>query len=316
MTICNRKEGAHASHTRALSHLVRAMTEQPMVHAPQGAIRGEALTLTRVARRHYGRYLATLIILTLIALIVRAFVHGKIDWPIVERFLFAPMIVSGIVNTIILTFLSMGVGLVLGLAAALMKQSSNPVMRYSANGYTFFFRAIPVLLQLLLWFNLALVFPTISVPGLFSVQTTQVITPFVAALLAFGIQNGAYTSEVIRGGLMSVTAGQIEAALSIGMTRAQAYRRVVIPQAMKVIVPPIGNELIGMLKYTSLASVIQYRDVIYQAQSIYYTNGRVIELLIVATFWYLAVVSVLSLIQAQIEKHFGKAENAARDISE
>lgn len=266
-----------------------------------------------VPRVRYGRVLAAALLLIAVALIVRAFAVGKIEWRIVGDFLLSRDMLWGIVNTIVLTFAAMVLGIVLGLAAALMGSSANPVLRTSAAAYIFVFRAVPALLQLLIWYNLALVFPVIWIPGIVAVPTTQVITPFVAALLAFGILQGAYTSEVIRSGLLSVGKGQLDAARAVGMTQGQALRRIVIPQAMRVIVPPIGNETIGMVKFTSLASVIQYKELIYDAQVIYYANGRVIELLMVAAFWYAVVIACLSLVQSRIERHYNRSLRPASD---
>ena len=258
-------------------------------------------------RRHVGRYVAVAACLLLVALVVRAFAVGKIDWRLVGSFLQDTDFLSGMANSVMLTVCAMALGIALGLAAALMVSSANPVLRGISLAYTFLFRAVPVLLQLLIWYNLALVFPTVTVPGVWSAPTTDVITPFIAALLAFGISQGAYTSEVIRGGLLSVGKGQTEAARSIGMTGAQALRRIVIPQAMRVIVPPLGNEFIGMVKYTSLASIIQYREVIYTAQSIYYANGRVVELLVVSAVWYAGVVALLTALQRLVERRFNRS---------
>jgi polar amino acid transport system permease protein len=203
---------------------------------------------------------------------------------------------------------------VLGVLVAIMRMSTNPVMRAVALGYVWLFRGTPAILQLLLWFNLALVFPSIGIPGWFEARTVDVMTPFVAALLGLGINQGAYTSEVVRAGLLSVDTGQYEAAKAIGMDRLKALRRIILPQAMRVIIPPVGNEFIGMVKLTSLASVIQYAEVLHNAENIYYANNRVIELLIVAGIWYLAVVAVLSLGQVRIEAHFarGAGRRAAR----
>src|SRR5690606_14555404 len=153
-----------------------------------------------------------------------------------------------------------------------MRLSDNPVLSYVSIGYVWFFRAVPALLQLLLWFNLALVFPTMGIPGVFSVSTVEIMTPFVATLLGLGIQQGAFTAEVVRAGLLSVDKGQYEAAQTIGMTRLKLLRRIIMPQAMRVIVPPVGNEFIGMVKLTSLASVIQYAEILHSAQNIYYAN--------------------------------------------
>ncbi|MBK1840405.1 amino acid ABC transporter permease [Azospirillum sp. YIM B02556] len=257
-------------------------------------------------RRHWGRMVAAGIVLLLLAALVRAFATGKIEWSYVGEFLFAPAILEGLVNTILMTFSAMLIGIVLGVLFAIMRISENPVLSWIATGYVWIFRGAPALLQLLLWFNLALVFPKIGIPGLMEWRTVDVMTPFVAAMLALGIQQGAYTSEVVRGGLLSVDSGQYEAARAIGMGQLMMLRRIVLPQAMRVILPPIGNEVIGMVKITSLASVIQYSEILHNAQIVYYANTRVLELLLVASFWYLAVVSILSVLQMYVERHFAR----------
>ena len=222
------------------------------------------------------------------------------------RFLTVPVIVSGIVATVVMAVCAMALGIVLGVTFAIMRLTPNPFLRGVAAGYTWLFRGTPVILHLLLWFNLALVFPTVGIPGLWSARAVDVMTPFFAALLGLGINQGAYTSEVVRAGLLSVDQGQYEAAQTIGMGRLLALRRIILPQAMRVIIPPLGNEFIGMVKPTSLASVIQYPEVLHNAENIYYANSRVIELLIVAGLWYLAVVSVLTPLQMLLERRFAR----------
>jgi polar amino acid transport system permease protein len=263
-------------------------------------------------RRHWGRWLAAAIILSLLALLVRAFAHGQIEWSYVGKFLTAPAILQGLTNTVVMSVLAMALGIVLGVLTAIMRMSPNPVLQAVAMFYAWLFRGTPVILQLLLWFNLALVFPTIGIPGLWSARTVDVMTPFVAALLGLGINQGAYTSEVIRGGLLSVDTGQHEAAKAIGMMRMMALRRIILPQAMRVVIPPLGNEFIGMIKLTSLASVIQYAEILHNAENIYYANSRVIELLIVAGIWYLAVVTVLTPLQMLLEKRFARGFGKTR----
>jgi polar amino acid transport system permease protein len=259
-----------------------------------------------VQRRHWGRLIAAVGIVLVLALIVRAFANGQIAWSYVWRFLTVPAILGGIVNTVVMSVLAMTVGIALGVAVAIMRMSPNPVLRAVAVSYAWLFRGTPVILQLLLWFNLALVFPQFGIPGLWMTRTVDVMTPFVAALLGLGLNQGAYTSEVIRAGLLAVDIGQHEAAQTIGMTRLVALRRIILPQAMRVVIPPLGNEFIGMVKLTSLASVIQYSEVLHNAESIYYANSRVIELLFVAGIWYLAVVSVLTPLQVLLERRFAR----------
>ncbi|HEY0295287.1 MAG TPA: amino acid ABC transporter permease [Bordetella sp.] len=267
-----------------------------------------------VPRRYWGRYLSAALIVLAILFVLNAFAHGQIEWSYVGRFFTAPTILRGLGNTIVMSIAAMALGVALGIITAVMRLSPNPVLSTVARGYVWLFRGSPVILQLLLWFNLALVFPTLGIPGLFEAKTVDVMTPFLAALLGLGINQGAYTSEVVRAGLLSVDVGQYEAAKAIGMPRLQALRRIILPQAMRVIIPPIGNEFVGMVKLTSLASVIQYAEVLHNAQNIYYANTRVIELLIVAGIWYVAVVTVLSLLQGRTEAFFsrGSGRKSAR----
>lgn len=263
-------------------------------------------------QRHWGRWIAVAVILLLLAALARAFAVGMIEWQFVGTFLTAPVILTGLLNTIVMTFAAMGVGIVLGVITAIMRMSPNPVLRGVAMGYVWLFRGTAVILQLLLWFNLALIFPRLGISGWWTVRTVDVMTPVVAALLGLGINQGAYTSEVVRAGLLAVDTGQYEAAKAIGMTRLLALRRIVLPQAMRVIIPPLGNEFIGMVKLTSLASVIQFTEILHSAQNIYYANSRVIELLIVAAIWYLAIVSLLTPLQMLLERRFARGTAGGR----
>ncbi|MDE4616901.1 amino acid ABC transporter permease [Sinorhizobium meliloti] len=272
----------------------------------------EIAHLKLVPKRHIGRMIAAGGVLLLFAGLVRAFSVGQIEWSYVRDFLFAPAILAGLYNTLLMTVAAMGLGIVLGVLIAIMRISGNPVLSSIAIGYIWVFRGAPALLQLMLWFNLALIFPTLGIPGLFEFRTVDVMTPFVAAVLGLGISQGAYTSEVVRSGLLSVDSGQYEAARTIGMTQMMMLRRIVLPQAMRIMVPPVGNEVIGMVKLTSLASVIQYSEILHNAQIIYFANTRVLELLLVASFWYLLVVSVLSIGQHYIERYFGRGSKSIR----
>jgi polar amino acid transport system permease protein len=161
-----------------------------------------------------------------------------------------------------------------------------------------------------MWFNLALIFPVIGIPGVFQGRMIDILSPFVAASIGLGLNQGAYTSEVVRGGILSVDEGQTEAAQAVGMTRLQAMRRIVLPQAMRVIIPPVGNEVIGMLKTTSLASAIGVSEILSEAQHIYYVNNRIMELLIVCAVWYLGAVSLLSIGQYYLERTFAKGSSS------
>jgi polar amino acid transport system permease protein len=269
-----------------------------------------------VPRKFYGRWIAAIFILAVFGWIVKAFADGQIAWNVVAQFFTAPAIMAGLVNTVVMTACAMALGLTLGVVFAIMYMSPNPVLRGSALFYIWFFRGTPLLLQLLLWFNLALVFPKLGIPGIFEMRTVDVMTPFVATLLGLGMNQGAYTAEVIRSGILSVDAGQTEAAKSIGMSRLTVLRRIVLPQAMRVIIPPVGNEFISMVKLTSIASVIQYSEILRNAQTIYYANARVIELLIVAAGWYLMIVTLLQIGQFFLERHFSKGRGERRPKAE
>jgi polar amino acid transport system permease protein len=255
---------------------------------------------------HWRRWITATMILVVLTAISRAFANGQIEWTYVGRFLTVPAILQGISNTMVMAVLAMSLGIVLGVVIAIMRLSPNPVLKTVAAGYTWLFRGTPLILQLLLWFNIALVFPTIGIPGLWSARAVDIMTPFLSALLGLGINQGAYTSEVMRAGILSVDTGQYEAAQAIGMGRLQAMRRIICPQAMRVVTPPLSNEFIGMVKATSLASVIQYPEVLHNAENIYYANSRVIELLIVAGLWYIVVVSILTPLQMLLERRFSR----------
>lgn len=268
--------------------------------------------LSIVPRRYVGRWVAAALIILLFAWVVKAFAEGQIAWKVVGQFLTAPAILNGLVNTVVMTACAMTLGIVLGVLFAIMYMSPNPVLRGSALFYIWFFRGTPLLLQLLLWFNLALVFPRLGIPGVLEFRTIDIITPFVATLLGLGMNQGAYTAEVVRSGILSVDVGQTEAAKAIGMTRLTTLRRIVLPQAMRVIIPPVGNEFISMVKLTSIASVIQFSEILRNAQTIYYANARVIELLIVAAIWYLLVVTLLQIGQFFLERYFSKGRGERR----
>lgn len=261
---------------------------------------------THIPERFWGRWLAAVVICVLIAALANAFAHGQIAWRYVATFFTARSILSGLVNTIAMSIAAMALAVMLGIIAAVMRVSRNPVVQGAAMGYAWLFRGTPVILQLLLWFNLALVFPVLGVPGLWHMRTVEVITPMLASLLGLGLNEGAYTSEIIRAGMLSVDIGQIEAAKSIGMGHTKMLRRIVFPQAMRVIIPPLGNSFIGMIKLTSLASVIQFSEILHNAQNIYYANSRVIELLIVVGIWYLILVSILTPLQMLLERKYSK----------
>ncbi|HVC13327.1 MAG TPA: amino acid ABC transporter permease [Acidimicrobiales bacterium] len=267
----------------------------------------EGATYEIVRRKHPWRLAAAAVVLALLALLVYGAANAQnMHWGVVGHYLFTGVIFQGLLRTIELTAAAMAMGLCLGVIFGIMRLSPNPVLSSVSWLYVWAFRGTPIILQLFLWFNLALIFPHIQIPGIVDASTVKIMTPFLAALLGFGINEGAYMSEIIRGGLMSVPPGQTEASLSLGASSGWTMRRVVLPQALRVILPTIGNETLGMLKLTSLAAFISYNELFGTVETIYYSNSQVIELLMVAGVWYLVTSSVLSIGQYYLERKVGR----------
>ncbi len=262
--------------------------------------------------RHPGRWIAAAIVLLFVAAAVRAIVTSKgFQWHVVGQYLFDPRILHGVLATVYLTALCQVIGILLGVIAAVMRLSPNPIVSGASWLYIWFFRGTPLLVQILFWYNIAALFPTISLgipfgPSLVHAHANSVVTPLVTAMLGLGLNEGAYMSEIVRAGIISVDHGQTQAAQSLGMGRLQIMRLIVLPQAMRVIIPPTGNETISMLKNTSLLIVASYGELLFSAQSIYDVNYKVIPLLIVASVWYLVMTSVLYVGQYFIERRFGR----------
>jgi polar amino acid transport system permease protein len=286
---------------------------------------GRPEDIKAVPVRHPGRWIAAAIVLVVAASIIRSIVTNTgpnkgFQWTWVGHYLFDSRILHGVVVTLELTVLSMVIGIVLGVILASMRRSPNPLVSGSSWLYIWFFRGTPLLVQLLFWYNIAALFPTISLgipfgPPIIHGNANHVITPIVAALLGLGLNEGAYMAEIVRAGFLSVPEGQTEAAQSLGMGRLQILRLVVLPQAMRVIVPPTGNETISMLKNTSLVSVIAYTELLYSAQLIYSANYKTIPLLIVASIWYLVMTSVAYVGQYFIERRYGRGFSRAEQAT-
>jgi polar amino acid transport system permease protein len=263
-----------------------------------------------VPARHPGRWAGAVLALVVALWLGYLFAtNDNIDWAMVQGYLTVDAIISGLGVTIALTVASMVAGVLLGALFAVMRMSDNPVLRVLSWLYAWFFRGTPVLVQIIFWFNLALLFPTIGAFG-WTVDTNTLITPFIAAVLALGLNEGAYMSEIVRAGIVSIDRGQSEAAQALGLTRGQTMRRIIIPQAMRVIIPPTGNEAISMLKLTSLVSVIAAQDLLTRAQQIYSKNFLVIELLIVVSIWYLLLTTIASIGQHYLERRYSRGTGA------
>jgi polar amino acid transport system permease protein len=282
---------------------------------------GRPEEIRAVPVRRPGRWIAALIVLVIAASIIRAIaVNPHFQWSVVGHYLFNGRVLHGVLVTLELTVLSMLIGVLLGVVLAIMRQSPNPVVSGASWLYIWFFRGTPLLLQIFFWYNIASLFPTIDLgipfgPSFVHAKGTSIITTFVAALLGLGLNEGAYMAEIVRAGFLSVGEGQAEAAASLGMSRLQTMRHVILPQAMRVIVPPTGNETISMLKNTSLVSVIAYTELLYTVQQIYDVTYQPIPLLIVAAIWYLVMTSVLYVGQYFIERRFGRGFTRAQQAT-
>jgi polar amino acid transport system permease protein len=241
--------------------------------------------------------------------------NERFEWGLVRKYLFSSEVLHGLQITLELTVISMLVGIVLGVVLAVMRLSPNPLVSGGAWVYIWAFRGTPVLVQLLFWNFISAVYSdiTLGIPftdlQLFSVESNALITSFVAGVLGLGLNEGAYMSEIVRAGILSVDEGQTDAAHALGMTRLKTMRRIVLPQAMRVIIPPTGNETISMLKTSALVSVIAITDLLYSVQLIYAQNFKQIPLLIVASLWYLFFTTILSIGQYYIERYYARGSS-------
>jgi polar amino acid transport system permease protein len=272
--------------------------------------------------RHYGRWAAAAAAAAaLVGLIGSLARNDNVHWDVVGRYLFADLVFDGMATTLWLTVAAMTLGLSLGTVIAVMRLSANPVLYALSSLFVWFFRGTPLLVQIIFWGYAAALYKyvQIGVPftdiTFFRAETNALLTPSIAALLALGLNEAAYSSEIVRAGIQSVDTGQTEAAHSLGMRPMLTMRRIVLPQAMRVIVPPMGNETINMLKMTALVSVIAAHDLMSNIQAVYAQNYQVIPLLVVAAIWYLALVSVLSLPQAWLERRYGRGSATGSRVS-
>jgi polar amino acid transport system permease protein len=280
----------------------------------------EAADDIRVAhRQHPGWWILVVFIALCVGGIIKMLVtNPNLQWDVVGQYFFTARILRGLLVTIELTALAMLFGILLGILTAVMRLSPIRILSSVAWAYTWFFRGTPLLVQIIFWYNLAALFPTIDVgipligPTVWSTDANTVITPFVAALLGLALNEGAYMSEIVRGGIVSVDQGQREAAVALGMRGTRVMRRIILPQAMRVIVPPTGNQVIGMLKSTALVSVTSTAELLYTSQQIYNQTFQTIPLLIVASIWYLIITSVLNVVQYYVERRY--ARGGRRDL--
>lgn len=291
---------------------------QPTAAPAERSAPADPISLQLVPKRlHWGWWASTALVVLAAVWLVRLMVtNPNFDWPTVAKYFTAEEILAGLGRTLLLTVVAMVAGIAIGIILAVMRLSPVPVVSVVSSAYIWFFRGTPLLVQIIFWYNLAALLPTVSFgipfggPQFWSSPTNIVITPFVAAMLGLGLNEGAYMAEIVRGGIQSIDPGQGEAARALGMTSGRLMRRIVLPQAMRVIIPPTGNQVISMLKSSSLVSVTSLPELLYASQLIYQRTFQTIPLLIVASIWYLIATTVLSIGQYYLERRFAKGSRS------
>ncbi|WP_244452074.1 amino acid ABC transporter permease [Streptomyces seoulensis] len=294
-------------------------TSTPLLKPPTAAPPSDDTELPRIVpRRHLGRWIAAAFALLVLAMVLNSVVRNDaFQWQVVGQYFTTAAVLDGLLLTLWLTAAVMVLAFLLGTGIAVLRLSANPVLRTLSWGYVWIFRSTPLLVQLLFWFNIGALYPTLGIgipfgPEFVSVRTVNLLGPTLTALIGLTLHETAYAAEVVRGGILSVDAGQTEAAQALGLGRWRTLRRIVVPQAMRSIVPTAGNMLIGTLKGTSIVSVLAVHDLLFSVQLIYNRTYQVIPLLLVATVWYIAVTSVLSVGQYHVERYYGRG--AARSL--
>lgn len=268
-----------------------------------------------VPRRRPGRRLSAAAALLVFAMVLASVVRNDaFQWDLVGRYFTTSAVLDGLLLTLWLTGVVMVLGFLFGTVLAVMRLSANPVLRTLSWGYVWIFRSTPLLVQLLFWFNIGALYPTLGLgipygPQLFTVSTVNLLGPTLTAVIGLTLHETAYAAEVVRGGILSVDPGQTEAAQALGLSGRRTLRRIVVPQAMRSIVPTAGNMLIGTLKGTSIVSVLAVHDLLYSVQLVYNQTYQVIPLLMVATLWYVAVTTVLSAGQYYVERHYARGSS-------
>jgi polar amino acid transport system permease protein len=274
--------------------------------------------LKPIAVPKVGHWIGGVVLAIFAVIFLQVLVTNKnMQWSVVAEYMLNPAILSGLGMTLLLTFVAMILGLAIGIVLAIMRLSGSRVFQSVSWGWIWFFRGVPPLVQMIFWYNLALLLPEISIgipfdgPKLLSWNTNALITPFSAAIMGLAFTESAYAAEMIRAGIQAVNVGQTEAAATLGMTRGQMLRRIVLPQALRIVIPPIGNDTISMLKFTSLVSVLALPDLLYSAQMVYARTYQTVPLLLVATIWYLVLTTILTVVEHAVE-HRLKAEHNAK----
>lgn len=275
----------------------------------------QLLAAKLVPRRRPGQWASAAVLLVLFAMLVHTLLtNSRFQWAVVGSYFLRESILRGLELTLWLTAAVMASGYLLGIGIAAMRLSTNPVLRALSAGYVWLIRSVPPLVQLLFWYELASLYPQISLgvpfgPRFVTVRTAHLFTGVLAAYVGLTLDVAAFSAEIVRGGILSVDRGQSEAAQALGLGRLRTFRRIVLPQAMPAIIPASGNLLIGMLKATSIVSVIAVQDLLYSAQLIYNQNYLIMPLLLVATLWYIVLTTLLSVGQYYVERHYARGSS-------
>lgn len=282
--------------------------------SPTGpTIRTDAVDVAQARPRIRPLRILGTVLLLLVALGILYFLvtNERFEWPTVAEYLFNPSVLLGLMTSILLMVVAMVLGTALGTVLAAGQLSDYWPVRVACMTFVGFFRGVPPLVQLIFWFNLAYLLPRIAVgvpfgPEFFSWSTNDLITPLTAAIIGLSLHEAAYMAEIIRAGILSVDQGQHDAAAAMGFSRWHSFTRIVMPQAMRVIIPPTGSQIIATLKGTSLVSVIAMGDLLHAVQVIYNRTYDVVPMLIVAVIWYLVAVTILTFFQRRVEDHYSR----------
>lgn len=294
---------------------IQSSQPRPAPDPPLPAAEGppnDRAALRLVPARHPGRWLASLAALVLVAQFGHALVTNPgLDWSTFGQYFFSDSVLQGVWLTLQLTFLSALAGFALGIVLAFMRLSRSPLLQITAYGYIWLVRSVPLLVQVLFWFNISYLYGRLQIgvpfgPGFFSFSTTSLLGAMSAAVLALSLNEAAYAAEIVRSGVIAVDQGQLEAAAALGIPRLRQLQRIILPQAMRSILPNAANQLISLFKGTSIVSVMAISELFYTVQVIYGRTTRVVPMLLVATVWYILLTTVLSIFQYYVERHFSK----------
>ncbi|MFD5084967.1 amino acid ABC transporter permease [Kitasatospora sp. NPDC058406] len=289
-----------------------ALTATTAAPPPAAATDATAADARIVARHRTGQWVSAAVALLVFAMVVNSLVRNQaFQWDVVADWFTATSVLNGLTLTLWLTAVTLALGFVLGTVLATMRLSTNPVLRTLSWVYIWIFRSTPALVQLLLFFNIGALYPTLGIgipfgPEFLTVKTVNLFGPTLTAVVGLTLLEAAYAAEVVRGGILSVDRGQLEAASALGIGRLRVLRRIIVPQAMRSIVPTAGNMLISALKGTSIISVLAVSDLLYSVQLVYLQSYQVIPMLMVATIWYIVITTVLSVGQYYVERHYAK----------